>query len=56
MARSIHLAPNYSDWTKSLPSSLTSLLGEFVREVAEHLGHEVTVTTRNNKNNECINR
>ncbi len=56
MARSIYLARNYSDWTKSLPSSSTCFLGEFVPEVAEKLGHMVTVTTRAGEFNECINR
>ncbi len=31
-------------------------VGEFVRAVAEDLGYEVTVTTRGNYFNECINR
>ena len=55
MARSIDLGRNYSDWTKSLLSSSTNFLGEFVRAVAEDLGYEVRVATRANDFNECIN-
>ena len=56
LARSIYLAPIYSDWPKSQPSSSTRFLCELVREVAEDLGNEVTVTTRDTEINECINR
>ena len=31
-------------------------VGEFVRDVAEDLGYEITVTNRGNDCNECINR